>query len=196
MASNITDSGADPALLSLILSLDHAKAYLGIAHSGEDALIEALIAAAIARIETYSGCALLQRVFTTRWHGWPGAVFEAGVVLPIGPVQKLESVLIVEPGVPDADVTDSFQLCGDRVRLLHGYVLAPLMAGQDVSVSYRAGLVSPDDEMASSALPADVRQALLTLCAHMYAQRISGDGSDGIAPDVLAVFRARRGVRL
>ncbi len=198
MLSHSHGDAIDPAHFPLLVSLDQTKAYLGIAHMGEDSLITELLGAAIQRVEQISGCALIERGFETRWRTWPLSLTRGGVALPFAPVRGLNSVSIHQDGTYDTDLTHSFYICGGGVCLTDNAELPALEGGQDIRLTYVAGLVAPVQDEASIALPADLRQAILSLCKHSYTLRSMGACTESapVPSDVLAILQARRGVRL
>ncbi|HZY68736.1 MAG TPA: head-tail connector protein [Devosia sp.] len=126
------------------VSLGAAKAFARVDGSDEDALIEALIAAARLHVEALAGVALVTQT-------WRLAVpFAAGrlVPLPVGPVQAL------------IEAPEGAVLQGDSV------LLAEPVTGA-LTVDYTAGYGAAAD------VPADLRQAVLTLVAYWYEHRDS-----------------------
>ena len=130
----IAGPGEDPVTLA------EAKAFCRIDSSDEDALVEALIAAARLQVESLTGRALVTQSWRLTLDCAPRLV-----ELPVIPVASL---LVV----PDGAV-----LQGDAVLLAE-----PV---DELSIDYTAGYGAAAD------VPADLKQAVLTLVAYWYENR-------------------------
>ena len=125
------------------VSLAEAKAFARIDGSDEDALVDALIAAARLHVEGITGRALI----TQTWR----------LVLPC--VAGLLVALPVVPAIALVDAPDGAVLQGDAVLLAS--------AVDELTVDYTAGYGDAED------VPADLKQAVLTLVAYWYEHRDS-----------------------
>jgi uncharacterized phiE125 gp8 family phage protein len=166
---------SDPIVASAE-SVDAAKTWLRLDSDADDPVLAALIVAATAQCEAFTGVAQIQRNFTetldagaawTRLRGWPvvsiaGVSTSAGVPLPV-------DAYAVDIG------TDGI----GRVRLANAM-------SQRVSVAYRAGAA-----VGWSAIAEPVRQAIVELVAHRYEGRDRADGA-GLPDGVVALWRAAR----
>lgn len=126
------------------VSLAEAKAFARIDGSDEDALVEALIAAARLHVESLTGSAMV----TQTWR------------LVLSCVAGLLVQLPVVPAVALIDAPDGAVLQGDSV------LLAGPVSGE-LTVDYTAGYGDAGD------VPADLKQAVLTLFAYWYEHRDS-----------------------
>jgi hypothetical protein len=126
------------------VTLAEAKLFARVDGSDEDSLIGALIAAARLHVESVTGRALI----TQTWRLVVDCVTGLVVPLPVAPAQAL------------VDAPDGAVLEGD------GVVLAAPVSGA-LTVDYTAGYGAAAD------VPADLRQAVLTLVAYWYEHRDS-----------------------
>ncbi len=169
------------------ISLDEAKSFARIETGDEDALIGALITGARLRIEAMTGLALM----TQTWrYAVDAPTVDRVLRLPIGPVQAIEAVAIVDRAggstvVAAADI--EADLPSGRVRLKAGPSLAGLAMG-GVQVTARVGYGS------AAAVPEPLKQAIRLLVAAAYDDR--GEAGAGSMPPgveaLLAPYRRRR----
>ena len=157
-------------------SVDAAKTWLRLDGDADDPVLAALIVAATAQCESFTGIAQVERSFTetlnassdwARLRAWPvesisGVVTPADVALPV----ESYAVDIGTDGV-------------GRVRLTTAIP-------QRVKVTYRAGAAASWAEIAEP-----VRQAIVELVAHRYEGRDRADGG-GLPDGVVAMWRAAR----
>jgi hypothetical protein len=122
------------------VSRAEAKAFCRIDGTDEDALVEALIAAARLHVEGLTGRALVAQTWRLVLHRPPPVV-----ALPVLPVAELVAA-------PDGAVLE-----GEYVRLA--------AAPETLTLDYVAGYGAAAD------VPADLKQAVLTLVAHWYEHR-------------------------
>jgi uncharacterized phiE125 gp8 family phage protein len=173
------------------VTLAEAKAYLRIGHDDEDALISTLITAARRRAVAETGLAFVSQGWSLYLDGWP----ETGVIeLPIGPLIAVSAVktygeddtpAVIEPAHYYVDAVSRpprLLLRGSRVWARPGRI------GNGIEIAFTAGFG------AASAVPADLRQAVLELVAHFYAHR--GDEEASIPLTVRDVLAFHRGLRL
>jgi uncharacterized phiE125 gp8 family phage protein len=148
------------------LSLAEAKQFLRVAHDDDDAVITALIAAARAHVEAITRRVLLTQSWRLVLDAWPA---DGRIVLRIGPLQAL-----LQAQVFDADgVAQALAVARFVVDIAANVIAAPLWAlpapgrshagiALDVLCGYGAE---------GSDVPADLRQALRLLVAHLYEHR-------------------------
>ena len=174
------------------VSLIEAKDYLRIGHDGEDALVQHLVAGARARLERASGLALVTRTFRQTWSAWPAALKSRGIPVRPGPVTSIISIGMIFASGEETDLTARFFFAPDRQRLcLPDFMPAPLIPpGGRIEIAYEAGFGAAAD------VPADLKQAVLSLAQQTY-QRGEVPLADAPLPsDVEDVLMAYREVRL
>lgn len=180
-----TPPGGEPVTLA------EAKAHLKVDTDDDDALIEALISAARARIEWHTGRALMTQGWTLWLDAWPAN----GIVeIPLPPLQSVLSVTVFASD-DSASVLD-----GDAYRvgtasapgrLALKSALAPPVATlrntDGIAIAFVAGYGEASD------VPAAIRQAILCIVADLYTHRGDADSLVGItAQDLLAPYRIFR----
>ncbi len=156
------------------VTLDMAKAYLKVDGTDEDALIEALIAAATSRIEFECDLALITQQWGLYRDRWPGC----GILeIPLHPVQAVEEIRILTPeGLVTVDpALYETDLSGRpaRVRALPGF-LEEREGLNVVELQIRAGFGDAPENV-----PADLRQVILLVVAYWFENREGGDGRNG-----------------
>ncbi len=163
----------------LPVTLDMAKAYLKVDGTDEDALIEALLAAATSRIEFECALALISQQWSLYRDRWPGC----GILeIPLHPVQAVEEIRILTPAGLIAVDPALYQtdLSGRPARIRALPEFPEETDGLNVvEVRVRAGFGdTPED------VPADLRQAILLVVAHWFENRegTAGHGGAGL-PD-------------
>jgi hypothetical protein len=139
-----------------------AKAFCRIDGDSEDALVDALIAAARLHVESLTGRALVTQSWRLVLHGPTPRL----IALPIVPVAAL------------LEAPEGAVLQGDCVLLA-----APL---DGVSIDYSAGYGEAAD------VPADLRQAVLLLVAYWYEHRDAVTTTPAGLERLLAGFRRVR----
>ena len=174
------------------VSLAEAKAHLRSSASGDDDMISRLIIAARRHIEAQSGLALIQQVWSHYRDDWPAV----GVVeLPLHPLISVDDVNIFGEDNIAASV-DPAHYYVDRIShpprlLLRGSRVwaRPGRIGNGIEIVLTAGF-GP----AAIDVPAELRQAMLDLIAHWFAQR--GDERETSLPltidGVIERFREKR----
>jgi uncharacterized phiE125 gp8 family phage protein len=156
------------------VALGEVKAFLRIAHDGEDELLGALIRSAGEMCERFTGRALLPRDILETL---PAS--SAWTRLGAGPVRAIAGV---EALPADAYAVD-IDAAGD------GWVRVTRADGAKVvRVSYSAGMAAE-----AEGLPEALRHGIVRLAAHLYAER-----GEGAAPPaaVTALWRPWRRLRL
>lgn len=161
------------------VSLAEARAYLRVSDDAEDGLIEALVSAARIHTEAVTARALLAQSWRLVLDAFPA---ERVVKLPVAPLVSLTAV--TAHGADGVGVElDLGQFLPDGgavpVRIiLPGEIagLTALRARMGIEIDYVAGFGTEPEEV-----PADLRQALLTLVAYWYENRdaaiLSGSGA-------------------
>jgi gp6-like head-tail connector protein len=132
------------------VSLAEAKAWCRLDSTDEDDLVSALIAAARLQVESETRRALV----TQSWRLTLDCPRGRLIVLPVAPVSEITSAT-----ADDADIEVTLQ--GDAVLL-------PGDGYQELIVDYTAGYGAASD------VPADLKQAVLALVGHWYANRDLG----------------------
>jgi uncharacterized phiE125 gp8 family phage protein len=158
----ITPPTGDP------VSRIEAKAHLRVDHTADDTLIDALISAATQSAENTTQRALLTQTLEMRLDAWPAS----RVWLPRPHAATIVSVKYTPYGGTEQTLasaayalrtgTDPGQLIFDRL-LLPGDALATLAA--PIAIRYTAGYGL------AAAVPAAIKQAMLLMIGHWYANR-------------------------
>lgn len=142
------------------VTLSEAKAHARVEHSGEDALFTRLIAAARRHVEHAAGLALITQTWTWEAIGWGAA--DRGIMLRPHPVKTLVSV-----SINGLDSTANFVLRKGRpagITLVSGAPVPPDNA--QIIATFTAGFGAD-----GTAVPDDLKQAMLFLIAHWYENR-------------------------
>lgn len=169
----------DPVVASA-QSVDAAKTFLRLDGDDDDAAIAALVAAAIAQCECFTGATVLRRTFAqtmTLGRGWRrlgrddvvailGVTAHDGAALPVGDFET------------DIDAQG------------HGHVRATGTAPLTVRVTFVAGLAEDWDGIAEP-----LRMGIVRLVAHHHAQRDRTD-DPGPPQGVTALWQPSRRMRL
>lgn len=161
-----TPPGAEPVTL-----LD-AKAQLRLSHDGEDAVVQALIAATRAACEAFTGRALIARDYSLFLDVWPEEDRGGGVQLPYPPLVSVAGVYVYADDdtaleFPDtAYFTDAASVPARVVLRAAQAPPQPLRTASGIEIRYRAGYgASPE------AVPAAIRQGILQMVAHLFENR-------------------------
>jgi uncharacterized phiE125 gp8 family phage protein len=164
------------------LSIDEAKAWLRITTAAEDGLLAGLIRAAGAMCEAFTGQLLIERACRTtivadgRWHR-----------LGAAPVRDITGV-----ATASGEAIAASGYAADIDAASDGWVRLTTAGtrGARAIVHYRAGLASD-----ANGLPEGLRQGLMRMVAHLYAER---DGDRGASPPaaVAVLWRPWRRMRL
>jgi uncharacterized phiE125 gp8 family phage protein len=156
---------AGPALDPVTLA--EAKAFLRVDDSAEDGLIATLITTARLHIESTTAKALITQSWRVVLDCWPA---ERVVRLPVAPLAGLSAITAYDAGNgAHAIGLGQFQTEASPARLL----LPPTVEGmpvirerQGIEIDYAAGFGSVAEDV-----PADLRQALLTLLGFWFEHR-------------------------
>lgn len=162
------------------MTVDDAKAYLRLATTHDDAVVERLVASATGLCEAFVGQLLVRReVVETLAASGDWQRLAATPVVAITQVAALDA-----GGTATVLATDGYAIDIDPRG--DGWVRAS--GGQRVRVTYVAGLA--DDE---GGVPAPIGQGITRLAAHLYAHR---DDSVGPPAAVAALWRPFRRLRI
>lgn len=190
----IEETAIADAALPVAQFRSHLRLGTGFDESGlQDELLLGFLRAAVAAIEARTGKTLIVRVFTWTATDWRD---RAGEVLPVTPVQSVDTVTVVAADGGESIVDPAaYRLERDAQRPLlrpAGGLLPAVSSGGSLRVSLTAGM-SPD----WGGLPADLGQAVLLLAAHYYEYRNETALSDGCMPfGVTSLIQRYRSVRL
>lgn len=191
----LTETGSIPAIALPIQALsEHLRLGDGFADAGaEDALLERLLRQAIKSVEQRTGLALIRRGFVLEVGEWNR---HGQLVLPIGPVEALQTVEILQNGAllrtVDAATWQVWPGSGrQKVTAAYDVDLPALGGGETARIAFEAGFGPAWDDV-----PEDLARAVMLLAAHGYDYP-SGDGEMlGMPAGVLALIDLRRQVRL
>ncbi|MEM9226129.1 MAG: phage head-tail connector protein [Pseudomonadota bacterium] len=175
------------------VSLSAAKAFLRIAHTGEDDLVGNLIAGARSQIEQAAGLALVERTLRRTYSSWPRSIRRRGVRLTPGPAKMLLAVRVVEADGVETDYTGHFQIDDGRICLRPWRLAPPVPIGGHIEVDFVAGFGL------QAQVPEDLVLAVKRMTQMAYDLRALPDRrqrDDGLPEDVRAILNARQGARL
>ncbi|MBN2906133.1 MAG: hypothetical protein JXJ18_05455 [Rhodobacteraceae bacterium] len=182
------------AALPLERFKEHLRLGTGFADDGaQDALLEALLRAAMAAIEGRTGKVLLSRAFTWNLGAWRDPGRQA---LPVAPVTAIGALRIVDRlEVATVIAPETYRLERDthRPRLSAvGTTLPTIPLGGSAEVEFEAGFGADWD-----GVPADLGQAVFLLAAHYHEHRHEAALGDGGMPfGVMALIERWRTVRI
>ncbi len=173
---------------------DHLRLGTGFADDGaEDALLEALLRAAMAAVEARTGKVLLERRFSWSLTAWRETARQA---LPVAPVSLLQELKVVDrAGVEGVIDPSYYRLERDMHRPVVAAIGAQLPAiplGGNAEVVFDAGFGPAWD-----AVPADLAQAVFLLAGHYHEHRQEAAlGDKGMPFGVTALIERWRTVRI
>lgn len=171
---------------------DHLRLGTGFSDDGaQDALLKRLLRAGIAAIESRISKMLIQRSFLYTIECWRDPGEQA---LPVAPVQSITSVTLVDRvGVPTVITPTRYVLVRDthRPKLAAAGVLLPnIPTDGTAEIVFVAGF-----GVAWSAVPPDLRQAVMLLAAQYHEHRLESDA--GMMPfGVTALIERWRNIRV
>ncbi len=191
----LTEQSTTPAAaLPVAAFRDHLRLGTGFADDGaQDALLEALLRAAMAAIEGRTGKVLLTRDFLWQLTSWRGVERQP---LPVAPVTALGSVTVVDrQGEATVLAASAYRLEKDSHRpqlSAGGRALPAIPLGGRVEIRFEAGFGA-----GWASIPADLAQAVFLLAAHYHAHRSEAAFGEGGMPfGVLALLERWRTVRV
>lgn len=154
---------------ALPVTLAEAKAHLRVLHTTEDTLIDRLIKAAVAHVESKCGAALITRTLRVLRDTFPAN--GGAMVLPVAPVTTVSEITYVDTaGAAQTLAGSAYVLAGGTVRSEVSPVAETWPATQrgrrQIAVTFTAGYGA-----ASTDMPEDMRAALLLLIEHYYHHR-------------------------
>lgn len=162
------------------LALDEAKLYLRIDGDEEDALIGQMIAAVREHAEHY----LKQSLMTQTWKLTLGDYAPETLKLPMGAVQEIESVVLVDASGAEQvlDAANYMFYVPDEL------VFNSTPYASRIIITYVAGYTTAAD------VPKSIRYALLSHLAAMYDNR--GEAATLMPKDAIALLTPHREVML
>jgi uncharacterized phiE125 gp8 family phage protein len=173
------------------VSLAEAKAQLRITHGDDDAYISTLIIAARRQVEARTGLALITQGWSLWLDCWPDAPVVSLGLAPVGAISDI--IAYGEDGTPAVYDPSHYYL--DVVSRPGRAVLRqdrlPPLPGRKVNgieIRFTAGFGS------ASAVPQDLKQAILLCLAHWFEHRGEADGGSMplAAIEILARHRVTR----
>jgi uncharacterized phiE125 gp8 family phage protein len=161
------------------VSLAEAKGFLRVDDEAEDGFIGTLVTAARIHLESVTGRALVEQSWRVVLDAWP----EGNVVaLPVGPFMALDAITAFDVD-DEAHVVPLAQFVPESGRGPARLFLPAQVKGMPamrqrlgIEIDYRAGYGAD-----ATAVPADLRQAVLSLVGHWFEHRdaviIAGSGA-------------------
>lgn len=184
------------------LTLARAKQHLRVDFDDENATIEALIAAATAYLDGWTG--ILRRCLCQQQWRSDADAFRTCMRLPLFPAIGIVSVVYrdvagVEQPVDASNYSLRVDDRGAYVQFVSGFSAPPLsLEGAAVSVTAKYGyadIAGEGDAPATSSVPEDLKAAMLMLLSHWYEHRdaVVMDGAPVALPmaveAILATYR-------
>lgn len=160
------------------VSLAEAKAQLRVVHADDDQLIATLVTAARRVVEARTGLSLIAQDWLCLRDGWPE---DGAIDLPVAPVMAVEEIGVLGEDDAKAVIDPAHYILDAASRparvLLRGSRLWPRpgRAANGIAIRVQAGFGTT-----AAAVPQPLRQAVLLLVAHFYAQR--GEEAGGGLP--------------
>jgi len=169
-----------------LISIDEAKAQLNVDHADDDALIKAIIEAAVSYLDGWSG--VMGRALAAQTWKVEACGFSTCMRLPLGNLISVTSVKYY-------DQAGLQQTLAPTVYAAHSDALGPFITLKDgqswpstatradaIEITWAAGYGA-----AAENVPAAIRQAMLLLVAHWYANREAVVIGDAASPLPFAV---------
>ena len=169
------------------VSLAEAKAHLRVDFTDDDTLISALIDAATAHVDGYTGI-LARALVTQTWRqdfcDWPG---DRVLRLPLAPVASVESVKYFDAANVETTVAESGNYAlledarGPYIKFTSDFAAPALYDERDdrIRVTFVAGYGDPSD------VPAAIRAAVLLIVGDLYKNRDAGETAPNAAATAL-----------
>lgn len=177
------------------VSLEEVKAHLRIDHPDQDAVIVALITAATAHLDGWTGVlgrALVAQTWRMAMDAFPGDT----ITIPLGPVTSVESIKYTdtagaEQTVPTADYEVDLYPVEARICVGDNGWPSTDDVVNAVRVEWVAGYATADD------VPDDLKNAILLLVGHWYEHREAATMSPATeipmgVPALIAPYRRRK----
>lgn len=188
----------DDEVLAAVLPVEDFKAHLrlGRGFTGDtvqDAVLESFLRAAMSAVEARTGKVLISRDFTWTFPRWTR---RAGEVLPVGPVQVVSEVALIDADGGEVIVDPlRYRLEKDtHFPVLYGRSSGLPDPGLDrtIRVRFSGGFGGSWDD-----LPPDLAQAVMLLAAHFYDNReATGLGAGCMPFGVTSLLERYRPMRL
>lgn len=150
------------------VALADARLHLRVDTTDDDSFISSLITTSRLQVEAALGLGLMTQIWLLQADCWP---LNGLVELPLRPVQSVDEIRVLDAD-GNATVLDSISyavdLNSDRPRIASrtGYWPIPGARLNGIEIEFSVGFGAE-----SSAVPDDIRQALLLLIAHWYEHR-------------------------
>ena len=174
------------------VSLVEAKAHLRVPHADDDAYVTNLISAARRLVEQRSGLRLINQGWSLFLDCWPDSPVQS---LGLFPVSAIADVIIYS----DADVAATYDPAHYFLDAASKPARMALRSGRlpprgsrpvnGIEIRFTSGFGS-----AGSAVPQDLRQAMLVIIAHWFQNR--GDAEAHVPPlpalEIIGTYRAMR----
>lgn len=157
------------------VTLEAAKVHLRVEHDADDALISAQITAAREWAEGFTGLKVLEQTWDVLLQSCPPSFYR----IPVGPVRSVVSITYRTGDDIVATVpTDAYYLAGEDLHLVPG----ASWPGAAVSIVIRVmvGVATVDE------VPRAIRQAILLVVGHWYANREAINIGNIVTPIPLA----------
>jgi len=173
---------------------EHMRLGTGFADDGaQDALLEALLRAAIAAVEGRTGKVLLARSFTWSLTAWRDGIKQA---IPVAPVGSVSAVKIIDREGFEAVVDASAYVLEKDTHRPHlaaaSGCLPQIPLGGRAEVAFEAGF-----DAAWSGVPEDLAQAVFLLAGHFHQHRSASAPNEASMPfGVQALLERWRTVRI
>ncbi len=176
---------------ALPVSLTRAREYLRVDDTLDDALVSDLVAAAARRIEHMTGLALI----TGQWRLWGDCLPQDGIIrIPLAPVQSIDEVAVRTGTGWQVVAAADWQLDAasrpPRLRMVNPWP-QPDGGLNAVRITLTAGFGADE-----TAVPEDIRLAVLILAAHAYEFREGNVAERGLPPEVRSLLSGWRALVL
>ena len=171
------------------ITLAGAKLHLKVATTNDATHITRLIAAARARAEWHTGRAFITQTWTLHLDAWPAC----GIIeLPLPPLQSVTSIVTTARDDSTTTLDPSLTIVDTAAaRIALAENIAPptnLRAINAIAITFTAGYGD------ATAVPPDIKQAILALTAAMYANR--GELAEDLPSQALALLAPYRVLKL
>ena len=171
---------------------DHLQLGSGFADDGfQDAVLLSQLRAALAAVEAETGKVLFRHMFRYVVIACPELGHQ---VLPVAPVTSIQSFAVTNLAEEEETIPPTaYRLVADSHRpqlKWLGWVLPTIPVGGQAEILFEAGY-SED----WSGVPADLRQAVLLVAAHLYENR-SGSAESTLPSNVMSLLRPYKALKL
>jgi uncharacterized phiE125 gp8 family phage protein len=183
----VTPPAAEP------VSLAEAKAQLRVGHNDEDGLISALISSARRVTEARTGLLLMAQVWTDFRDSWPA---DGVIELPLWPVRVVDELAVFGEDDQKAPIDPAHYVVDTASRPARIMLRSsrqwprPGRRLNGIGIRLQVGYGT-----AADSVPQPLRQAMLMLVAHWYANR-GDDAPPPIPASITGILALYREVRL